>query len=161
MSWRRWPPSWSRSRSWQPGEEVYSCIVDVLYSFAPSPPASFSGLLLPPTFLLLLPPTPSPSPSFSLPLLLPPPPSPSPSFSLPLLLPPPLLPSLLPSLPPSNLLLLSFSSRYRQLKEQHEGHCHEAELVRARMEQSSHHQQLTHLQHLRDTIGQSCQHPLV
>jgi len=54
-------------------------------------------------------------------------------------------------------LLLS-SSRYRQLKEQHEGHCHEAELVRARMEQSSHHQQLTHLQHLRDTIGQSNWH---
>ena len=45
-------------------------------------------------------------------------------------------------------------SRWRQLKEQQEGRGHEAGLVQARMEQSSHHQQLAHLQQLRDTIGE-------
>ena len=43
--------------------------------------------------------------------------------------------------------------RHRQLKDQYESHGHEMKMVKTRMEQSTHHQQLTHLQQLRDNIG--------
>ena len=43
--------------------------------------------------------------------------------------------------------------RHRQLKDQYESVGHEMEMVKTRMEQSTHHQQLTHLQQLRDNIG--------
>lgn len=46
--------------------------------------------------------------------------------------------------------------RHRQLKDQYESHSHEMEMVKTRMEQSTHHQQLTQLQQLRDNIGKYC-----
>ena len=39
------------------------------------------------------------------------------------------------------------------MKEQRDAKIHEAEIVMTRMEQSTHHQQLTHLQKLKDTIS--------
>jgi hypothetical protein len=39
------------------------------------------------------------------------------------------------------------------MTEQRDGKTHEAEVIMMRMQQSTHHQQLTHLQQLRDTIG--------
>ena len=44
--------------------------------------------------------------------------------------------------------------RYAELRERLEGCRHEGEMVRARMEQSSHHQQLTQLQQLSDSMGE-------
>ena len=49
--------------------------------------------------------------------------------------------------------------RYGSLKDELEGKRHEAEMVKTRMEQSTHHQQLTKLQKLKDTISE-CIHTL-
>lgn len=40
------------------------------------------------------------------------------------------------------------------MREQFESKSHEAEVIMTRIKQSTHHQQLTHLQELKDTIGQ-------
>ncbi len=44
--------------------------------------------------------------------------------------------------------------RYHGLKEQRDSKSHEAEMVEMRMKESTHHQQLAHLQELKDTIGE-------
>ena len=44
--------------------------------------------------------------------------------------------------------------RYHGLKEQRDSKSHAAEMVEMRMKESTHHQQLAHLQELKDTIGE-------
>ncbi len=44
-------------------------------------------------------------------------------------------------------------ARYGWLKDDLDGKRHEAEMVKTRMEQSTHHHQLTKLQNLKDTIS--------
>lgn len=44
--------------------------------------------------------------------------------------------------------------RYRELKEQQDEKVHEADVVRVKLEQSSHHRQLEHLRQLRDNISE-------
>ena len=46
--------------------------------------------------------------------------------------------------------------RYHELKEQMEEKVHEADVVRVRLEQSSHHRQMEHLRGLKDNIGGWC-----
>ena len=43
--------------------------------------------------------------------------------------------------------------RYKELKEQREAKSHDLELIRTRINQSTHHQQMVELQTLKDTIG--------
>ena len=43
--------------------------------------------------------------------------------------------------------------RYRRMQEQRDNKAHEAAIILTRLEQSTHHQQLTLVQQLKDTIG--------
>lgn len=49
--------------------------------------------------------------------------------------------------------LCCLNARFRAMMEQRDAKSHEAEIVRTRMEQSTHHQQLTQLQALKDSIS--------
>ena len=46
-------------------------------------------------------------------------------------------------------------SRFRKMSDEREAKSHEAEVIMTRMKQSTHHQQLTELQTLKDTISKS------
>ena len=48
---------------------------------------------------------------------------------------------------------LLFVSRYRQIKQQYDLKVHEAELVQARLKQSTHHHQLEEVEALQKTVG--------
>ena len=49
--------------------------------------------------------------------------------------------------------VLLFVSRYRQIKQQYDLKVHEAELVQARLKQSTHHHQLEEVEALQKTVG--------
>jgi hypothetical protein len=50
--------------------------------------------------------------------------------------------------------VLLLCGRYHGLKEEREEKAHEAEVVRVRLEQSSHHRQMEHLRQLKENISE-------
>ncbi len=50
-------------------------------------------------------------------------------------------------------LFVCFFHRYRKMRDQRDSKSHEAAIILTRQEQSTHHQQLTLVQQLKDTIG--------
>ena len=51
------------------------------------------------------------------------------------------------------ILFFFFVSRFRQIKQQYDLKVHEAELVQARLKQSTHHHQLEEVEALQKTVG--------
>ena len=54
-----------------------------------------------------------------------------------------------------SVCIFSLISRFRQIKQQYDLKVHEAELVDARLKQSTHHHQLEEVEALQKTVGKS------